>query len=42
MFVEFGPKGVLTNLVKNILKGRDFHAIAINPKPTQDSDLQFR
>ncbi len=42
VFVEFGPKGVLTNLVKSILKGREFHAVAINPKATQDSDLQFR
>ena len=29
IFVEFGPKGVLTNLVKNILKGQDFEAIAV-------------
>ena len=42
VFVEFGPKGVLTNLVKSILKGREFYAVAINPKATQDSDLQFR
>ncbi len=42
VFVEFGPKGVLTNLVKNILKGKDFHAIAVNPSHKKDSDLQFR
>ncbi len=42
VFVEFGPKGILTNLVKNILKGKDFHAVAINASHKKDSDLQFR
>ncbi|MEL7248296.1 MAG: beta-ketoacyl synthase N-terminal-like domain-containing protein [Bacteroidota bacterium] len=42
VFVEFGPKGVLTNLVKDILKGKDFIAIAINANAKRDSDLQFR
>ena len=42
VFIEFGPKGVLTNLVKNILKGKEFHAIAVNPSAKKDSDLQFR
>ena len=27
VFVEFGPKGILTNLVNNILKGKEHHAI---------------
>ena len=42
IFVEFGPKGVLTNLVKNILKGKEHTAIAVNPSAGKDSDLQFR
>ena len=29
-FVEIGPKSVLTGLVKSILKGRDFQAIALD------------
>ena len=42
IFVEFGPKGVLTNLVKDILKGQDFHAVALNPNARKNSDLQWR
>ena len=42
VFVEFGPKGVLTKLVGNILKDKDHRAIAINPNASKDSDLQFR
>ncbi len=42
IFVEFGPKGVLTNLVKNILKDKGHRAIAINPSARKDSDLQLR
>ena len=42
IFVEFGPKGVLTNLVKNILRGKDVHAVALNPSNKKDSDLQLR
>jgi acyl transferase domain-containing protein len=42
IFIEFGPRDVLTNLVKNILKGREHIAIALNPSPQKDSDLQFR
>ena len=42
IFVEFGPKGVLTSLVKDILEGKDFEAIALNPNHKKDSDLQFR
>lgn len=42
VFVEFGPKGVLTNLVRNILEGKNHHAIAINATAKKDSDLLFR
>jgi len=42
VFVEFGPKGVLTNLVKEILESKDHTVIAINPKAGIDSDLQLR
>ncbi|MFK7978427.1 MAG: phosphopantetheine-binding protein, partial [Saprospiraceae bacterium] len=42
IFVEFGPKGVLTNWVKNILKGQDFQAVALNANARKNSDLQLR
>ncbi len=42
IFVEFGPKGVLTNLVKNILSDKGHRAIAINPNAKKDSDFQLR
>jgi acyl transferase domain-containing protein len=42
IFVEFGPKPVLTNLVKDILKDKDHSAIAMNPNAQNNSDLQFR
>ncbi|MFT5385823.1 MAG: polyketide-type polyunsaturated fatty acid synthase PfaA, partial [Saprospiraceae bacterium] len=42
VFIEFGPKGVLTNLVNNILKDKDHVAIAVNANAKKDSDLQFR
>ena len=42
VFVEFGPKGVLTNLVKNILQDKDIVAIATNAHAGKDSDLQLR
>jgi acyl transferase domain-containing protein len=42
VFVEFGPKGVLTNLVSNILEGKAHHVIAVNASATKDSDLLFR
>ena len=41
-FVEFGPKNVLTNLVKNILGDRPHVAVALNASPKKDSDRQFR
>ena len=42
VFVEFGPKAILTNLVKDILKDKEHTAIALNPNARKDSDLQFR
>jgi acyl transferase domain-containing protein len=42
IFVEFGPKNVLTNLVKNILDGKPHAAVALNPNAKKDSDRQFR
>ncbi|MBD2729713.1 acyltransferase domain-containing protein [Nostoc sp. FACHB-892] len=41
-FVEFGPKGILTNLVKNILGDRPHLAIALNPSSQKDSDRSLR
>ncbi len=42
IFVEIGPRNVLTNLVKNILEGRPHFAVALNPSAKKDSDRQFR
>ncbi|MBC7883799.1 MAG: acyltransferase domain-containing protein [Anaerolineae bacterium] len=42
IFVEFGPKGVLTNLVRDILAGKPHMAIALNPSAKRDSDRQLR
>ncbi len=42
IFVEFGPKNVLTKLVEAILGGQEFTAIALNENPKKDSDRLFR
>ncbi|WP_271855385.1 beta-ketoacyl synthase N-terminal-like domain-containing protein [Patiriisocius marinus] len=42
VFVEFGPKSILTNLVKDILKNKEHFVIATNAKATKNSDLQIR
>jgi polyketide-type polyunsaturated fatty acid synthase PfaA len=42
IFIEFGPKGVLSNLVKDILKGQEHVSLAMNGNAKIDSDLQFR
>ena len=42
VFVEIGPKSVITNLVNNILDGKPHVAIALNPNSKKDSDIQFR
>ncbi|MFM7364575.1 MAG: SDR family NAD(P)-dependent oxidoreductase [Cuspidothrix sp.] len=41
-FVEFGPKNVLTNLVKEILHDQPHIAIAINPNSSKNSDRILR
>ena len=41
-FVEFGPKNVLTNLVKEILNDKPHIAIAVNPSHTKNSDKTLR
>ena len=42
VFVEFGPKSILTNLVKDILTDKEHFTIATNAKATKNSDLQLR
>ncbi|MBU6335066.1 MAG: acyltransferase domain-containing protein [Chloroflexi bacterium] len=42
IFVEFGPRNVLTNLVRRILAGRPHVALALNPQRQADSDQQLR
>jgi acyl transferase domain-containing protein/acyl carrier protein len=42
IFIEFGPKNVITNLVKNILADRPHIAVALNPNRKQNSDRQLR
>ncbi|MFK8101186.1 MAG: beta-ketoacyl synthase N-terminal-like domain-containing protein [Saprospiraceae bacterium] len=42
VFVEFGPKSVLTNLTKTILRGKEHYAVALNASNKKDSDLLLR
>jgi acyl transferase domain-containing protein len=42
IFVEIGPKNVLTNLVKDILGDQPHETITLNPNAKGDSDMQFR
>ncbi len=42
VFVEIGPKNVLTNLVNTILDGKPHYAIALNGSSKKDSDRQYR
>jgi acyl transferase domain-containing protein len=42
IFIEIGPKNILTNLVKEILADQPHETITLNPNPQKDSDLQFR
>jgi acyl transferase domain-containing protein len=42
IFIEIGPKNILTNLVNNILDGKPHAAIALNPNAKKDSARQLR
>ncbi len=42
IFVEFGPKAVITGLVKSTLGDRPHLAVALNSNPKKDSDWQLR
>ncbi len=42
IFIEFGPKNILTNLVANILAGKPHFAVALNANAKKDSDRQLR
>jgi len=42
IFIEIGPKNILTNLVKDILKDKPHETITINANAKGNSDLQFR
>ncbi|MFJ9521496.1 SDR family NAD(P)-dependent oxidoreductase [Kitasatospora sp. NPDC101801] len=41
-FVEFGPKGVLTQLVRRILGDRPHVAVQLDPGPGADADLALK
>ncbi|ODG99976.1 beta-ketoacyl synthase [Nostoc sp. KVJ20] len=41
-FIEFGPRSVLTNLVKDILSDRPHLAVALNTSHLKDSDRTLR
>lgn len=42
VFVEIGPKNVLSNLVRDILGGKPHEIVTFNPNIKGDSDIQFR
>ncbi len=42
IFVEIGPKNVLSNLVDNILEGKPHLTVAVNASAKKDSDRQLR
>jgi acyl transferase domain-containing protein len=42
VFVEIGPRSILTHLVENILADKPHIAIALNASRRRDSDRQFR
>ncbi|MEM8594149.1 MAG: SDR family NAD(P)-dependent oxidoreductase, partial [Pseudomonadota bacterium] len=42
VFVEFGPKNVLTKLTQEILKQKPHHCVALNANPKKNSDVEMR
>ncbi len=42
IFIEFGPKNVLTKLVDNVLSGKEYQSIALNENPKKNSDHLLR
>ncbi|HHZ64533.1 MAG TPA: acyltransferase domain-containing protein, partial [Flavobacteriales bacterium] len=42
IFVEFGPKNILSNLVKEILADKEHVSISLNSNALKDSDVQLR
>jgi acyl transferase domain-containing protein len=42
VFVEFGPRAILSSLVAETLQDQDFLAVSLNANSRKDSDLQFR
>jgi polyketide-type polyunsaturated fatty acid synthase PfaA len=42
IFVEVGPRRITTGLVEDVLAGKPFVAIALNPSRTKSDDRQFR
>ena len=42
LFVEIGPKGVLSKLVSEILDGKEHAVVSLNPSASADSEEQFR
>ena len=42
IFIEIGPKNILTNLVKDILKDKPHETITLNANAKGNSDLQYR
>lgn len=42
IFIEIGPKNILTNLVKDILKDKPHETITLNANAKRNSDFQFR
>ncbi|MEL6930952.1 MAG: acyltransferase domain-containing protein, partial [Cyanobacteria bacterium J06600_6] len=42
IFVEFGPRSILTHLVRDILADKPHIAVALNPSRSKDSDRSLR
>ncbi len=42
VFIEIGPRQVLSNLVRDILDGKECEVLAVNPSRDKSDDRQFR